>query len=181
VARLATEIGERLALSPEQLRVIYQAGLLHDIGKIGIADEILNKPGQLTPAEFAVVKGHPARSEEMIGKIPSLRPTLQAIRWHHERLDGSGYPDGIAGNAIPLDARILAVADVYDAMVSGRSYRPALGEAHALAFLQAHAGRLFDPRCVDAVRHVVTRVEAAPRPSQTRAPLSLQLDKQPSS
>jgi HD-GYP domain-containing protein (c-di-GMP phosphodiesterase class II) len=180
VARLATEIGERLGLSPERLRVIYQAGLLHDIGKIGIADEILNKPGQLTAAEFAVVKGHPARSEEMIGKIPSLRSTLQAIRWHHERLDGSGYPDGIAGDEIPLDARILAVADVYDAMVSGRSYRPALGEAHALAFLQENTGLLFDPRCVDAVRRIAAKAEPA-QPSSARAPLSLRLDKQPSS
>lgn len=179
VARLATEIGERLGLSPERLRVIYQAGLLHDIGKIGIADEILNKTGPLTPTEFALVKGHPARSEEMIGKIPSLRPTLLAIRWHHERLDGSGYPDGIAGDEIPLDARIMAVADVYDAMVSGRSYRPALGEATALAFLQDHAGRLFDPRCVEAVRQV-TAPPRVSRPGLARAPLSLHLDKQPS-
>jgi HD-GYP domain-containing protein (c-di-GMP phosphodiesterase class II) len=180
VARLATEIGERLGLSPEQLRVIYHAGLLHDIGKIGIADEILNKPGPLTPAEFAVVKGHPARSEEMIGKIPSLRPTLQAIRWHHERLDGSGYPDGIAGGEIPLDARILAVADVYDAMVSGRSYRAALGEAHALGFLQEHAGRLFDRRCVDTLREVVAAGVTATLPDPARVPLMLRFNKQPS-
>jgi len=181
VARLATEIGERLDLPPERLRVLYEGGLLHDIGKIGIADEILNKPGQLTPAEFAVVKGHPARSEEMIGKIPSLRSTLPAIRWHHERLDGSGYPDGIAGDQIPLDARIMAVADVYDAMVSGRSYRPALGDAHALAFLQENAGRLFDRRCVEVVTLVAASRSAAPQPSQARAPLTLRLNKQASS
>ena len=181
VARLATEIGERLGLTPERLRVLYEAGLLHDIGKIGIADEILNKPGQLTPAEFAVVKGHPARSEEMIGRIPSLRRTLPAIRWHHERLDGSGYPDGIRADEIPLEARILAVADVHDAMVSGRSYRPALGDAHAIAFLQENTGRLFDQQCVEAVKSIAASRSAAPQPSQARAPLTLRLNKQPSS
>ncbi len=154
VARLAVQIGERLGMPPERLRVLYQAGLLHDIGKIGIADGILNKPGRLTPAEFAVVKGHPARSEEMIGRIPSLRPTLKAIRWHHERLDGSGYPDGIAGDAVPLEARVLAVADVFDAMRSGRSYRPALAGYVALAYLVENAGRLFDPYCVEAMREI---------------------------
>ncbi|MBI3998744.1 MAG: HD-GYP domain-containing protein [Armatimonadetes bacterium] len=155
VARLAAQIGEALGLPPEQLRILYQAGLLHDIGKIGITDWILNKPGRLTPAEFAVVKGHPARSEEMIGRIPSLRPTLKAIRWHHERLDGSGYPDGISGDAIPLEPRILAVADVFDAMRSGRSYRPARSDHEALVFLKEQAGRQFDPRCVEALIRII--------------------------
>jgi len=80
---------------------------MHDIGKIGIPDGILNKPDRLTRNELAVVRGHPVRSEEMISRIPSLRSTLPAIRWHHERLDGSGYPDGLKGEAIPLDARII--------------------------------------------------------------------------
>ena len=180
VARLAAQIGERLGLPPERLRVLYQAGLLHDIGKIGIADDILNKPDRLTPAEFAVVKGHPARSEEMIGKIPSLRATLQAIRWHHERLDGSGYPDGIAGDQIPLDARVLAVADVLDAMRSGRSYRPALGDLFALTHLQEHAGRLFDSRCVEVILEIAAERTDAPQPGAAR-PVTLTLHKQPSS
>ncbi len=172
VARLAVQIGEQLGLPPEHLRILYQAGLLHDTGKIGIPDWILNKPGRLTPAEFVVVRGHPARSEEMIGKIPSLRPTLAAIRWHHERLDGSGYPDGLKGDAIPLEARILAVADVFDAMRSGRSYRPAQAEGAALVYLQHSAGPLFDARCVEGLTRVVegtagsakTRVEHFTQP-----------------
>jgi hypothetical protein len=155
VARLAVQIGEHRGFPPERLRLLYQAGLLHDVGKIGVPDWILNKPGRLTPAEFAVVRGHPARSEEMIGKIPSLRPTLPAIRWHHERLDGSGYPDGIKGDAIPLEACVLAVADVYDALTSGRSYRPAQAAGAALVYLQHNAGTLFDARCVEGLRRLV--------------------------
>lgn len=164
VARLAVRLGEQLGLPPERLRVLYQAGLLHDIGKIGVPDWILNKPGRLTPSEFAVVRGHPARAEEMIGKIPSLRSTLPGIRWHHERLDGSGYPDGIKGDAIPLEACILAVADVFDAMTSGRSYRPAQPEGAAMVYLQHNVGTLFDPHCIEGL----TRLVEAPGSAQTR-------------
>ena len=165
VARLAVQLGEQLGLPPERLRVLYQAGLLHDIGKIGVPDWILNKPGRLTPSEFAVVRGHPARSEEMIGKIPSLRSTLPGIRWHHERLDGSGYPDGIKGDAIPLEARILAVADVFDAMTSGRSYRPAQAEGAAQVFLQHNVGTMFDAKCVEALTRLIEGPAAS---AQTR-------------
>lgn len=154
VARLAVRIAESLGLPPERLRIVHQAGLMHDIGKIAIPDGILNKPDQLTPSEFEVVKDHPLRSEEMIGRIPSLRPTLRAIRWHHERLDGSGYPDGLTDDNIPLDAKILAVADVYDAMTSGRLYRAAWPQDTVIAHLEQEAGRLYDPRCVEAVRKV---------------------------
>jgi HD-GYP domain-containing protein (c-di-GMP phosphodiesterase class II) len=175
VARLAVQLGEQLDLPPERLRVLYQAGLLHDIGKIGVPDWILNKPGRLTPSEFAVVRGHPARSEEMIGKIPSLRPTLPGIRWHHERLDGSGYPDGIKGDAVPLDARILAVADVFDAMTSGRSYRPAQPEGAALVYLQHHVGMLFDGRCVQALAVLIEGPSAQTRVQHLTQPIPHQV------
>jgi HD-GYP domain-containing protein (c-di-GMP phosphodiesterase class II) len=155
VARMAVRIGEQLGLQPERLRVLHQAGLVHDIGKIAVPDSILNKPVRLTPAEMAVVREHPVRSEEMIGRIPSLRPTLRAIRWHHERLDGSGYPDGLAGDDIPFDACILAVADVFDAMTSGRSYRAAWPEHVAISHLMQEAGRLYDSRCVRAIEEIV--------------------------
>ncbi len=155
VARMAARIGEQLGLQPERLRALHQAGLIHDIGKIGIPDSILSKPGRLTPEEMAVVKEHPVRSEEMIGRIPSLRPTLRAIRWHHERLDGSGYPDGLVGDDIPFDARILAVADVFDAMTSGRSYRTAWPDHVALSHLTQEAGQLYDSRCVQAILEIV--------------------------
>ncbi len=155
VARLATQIGEAMGLSPETLRALYQAGLLHDVGKIGIPDAILNKPGRLTPTEFELVKTHPMLSEDIVGRIPSLRPTLEAIRWHHERLDGSGYPDRLRGNQVPLEARIMAVADVYDAMTSGRSYRAAWPEGAVLTYLRQEAGRLFDERCVTALHRAL--------------------------
>lgn len=163
VARLAAQVGERLGLAPERVRTLYQAGLLHDIGKIAIPDAILNKPDRLTAEESALVRAHPVRSEEMVRRLPSLRPTLAAVRWHHERLDGSGYPDGLRGEAIPLEARILAVADVFDAMTSGRSYRPAFPPGAVLAYLRSGAGRLFDPRCVDALCAVVEAPVPVPR------------------
>ena len=159
VARIAAQIGEAMGLSPEALRVLYQAGLLHDVGKIGIPDAILNKTGRLSPQEFQMVRTHPLLAEDIVGRIPSLRPTLEAIRWHHERLDGSGYPDGLRGERIPLEARILAVADVYDAMTSGRSYRVALSEAAVLAYLRQEAGRLFDARAVAALHRALQQQE----------------------
>lgn len=174
VARLAARVGERLGLAPERVRTLYQAGLLHDIGKIAIPDAILNKPDRLTAEEYALVRTHPVRSEEMVRRLPSLRPTLAAVRWHHERLDGSGYPDGLRGEAIPLEARIMAVADVFDAMTSGRSYRPAFPPGAVLAYLRSGAGRLFDPRCVDALCAVVEAPvpvprQAAPAPGRLHA------------
>src|SRR3972149_5111971 len=152
-----TQTGEAMGLSPETLRALYQAGLLHDVGKIGIPDAILNKPGRLTPSEFELVKTHPMLSEDIVGRIPSLRPTLEAIRWHHERLDGSGYPDRLRGDQVPLEARIMAVADVYDAMTSGRSYRSAWPEGAVLTYLRQEAGRLFDEHCVTALHRALSR------------------------
>jgi HD-GYP domain-containing protein (c-di-GMP phosphodiesterase class II) len=151
VANLAVSIGERLRLPPESLRTLYYGGLLHDIGKIAIPDGILHKQGPLDPREFEAIKEHPGRAEDIVLRIPSLRPLRGAIRWHHERLDGSGYPDGLRGDAIPLDARILAVADIFDAMTSGRVYRSALPTPEALVWLRDRAGTQLDARCVAAL------------------------------
>jgi HD-GYP domain-containing protein (c-di-GMP phosphodiesterase class II) len=170
VARLALAIGERLRLPPESLRTLYYGGLLHDIGKIAISDSILHKQGPLDAEEFAVIKEHPGRAEDIVTRIPSLRPLRGAIRWHHERLDGSGYPDGLRGNAIPLDARILAVADVYDAMSSGRVYRSAFPLPEVIAWLREHAGTQLDVRCVDALLQVVVNDRESTGPSTVRAP-----------
>lgn len=148
VARMAALTGEAMRLPPESVRTLHQAGLLHDVGKISVPDAILNKPGRLTDDEYAVMRGHPARGEAMIRGIPSLRATLSGIRSHHERWDGSGYPDGLAGEAIPLDGRILAVADVYDAMTSGRAYRAAFARDVVLDELRSGAGTRYDPRIV---------------------------------
>ena len=151
VAELAVGIGRELRLPSEQLRVLNRAALLHDIGKIGVPDAILNKPGTLTDDEFAVIKEHPGRGYSMIANIRSLQTELGGIRSHHERLDGSGYPDGLAGDAIPLIARIIAVGDVFDALTSPRPYRGPWSREEALALLDAGAGAQFDTTVVAAL------------------------------
>ncbi len=158
VAELAVHLGEELRLSPEHLRTLGRAAMLHDIGKIGVPDAILNKPGKLTSEEFAAIQEHPVRGCQIISGIRSLRRELGGVRSHHERLDGSGYPDGLRGDAIPQEARIIAVADVYDALTSRRAYRDALPAAIALALIEADAG--LDARCVAALPAVLVRVEA---------------------
>ena len=115
-----------------------------------LVDSIFNKGGALTPDEYDQVKGHPVAGEIMLAPVESLRPALQAVRGHHERFDGRGYPDGLAKDQTPLPARILAVADTYDAMTSDRSYRTALGDDVAHAEIRTHAGTQFDPACVQA-------------------------------
>ncbi len=150
VAQIATLIGEAMHLSPEDLHKLHQAGVLHDVGKIGVPDAVLNKPASLTDEEFAVIRRHTVRGEAMIRTIPSLRATLPGIRSHHERWDGSGYPDGLAGEAIPLQGRILAVADVFDAMTSPRAYRRAHQLDAVLRELREGAGTRYDPEVIEA-------------------------------
>jgi HD-GYP domain-containing protein (c-di-GMP phosphodiesterase class II) len=157
VAELAVEVGRELHLSPEQLRVLHQASLMHDIGKIAVSDAILNKPDHLTPEEFEAVKEHPVRGHLIISSVRSLRREVAGVRYHHERLDGSGYPDGLAGDAIPLDARIIAVADVFDALTSPRAYRDAWPRERALELIDQEAGAKLDPRCVAALHRVLQR------------------------
>uniref|UniRef100_A0A831TGJ2 HD domain-containing protein n=1 Tax=Thermorudis peleae TaxID=1382356 RepID=A0A831TGJ2_9BACT len=176
VATLAALIGQELGLPPERLRILYQAGLLHDIGKIGIPDAVLHKPARLTDEEFALIKQHPVRSHEIIRHVRSFAPIVPAVRWHHERLDGSGYPDGLAGDEIPLDARIMAAADVFDALTSLRPYRAPLSLEEALDVLDQEAGTRLDPECVSALRQVV----AVRWPVETAATsLPLELEDQP--
>lgn len=150
VAVGAVLLGRALGLPPEQLRALAQAGVVHDVGKIEIPDHILNKPGPLTPEERRVVERHPVRGYEMCRRLGFAPEELQAIRHHHERWDGSGYPDGLRGEEIPLPARILAVVDVFDALTSERSYRPAWTHEQARQYVLAQAGHHFDPRCARA-------------------------------
>jgi HD-GYP domain-containing protein (c-di-GMP phosphodiesterase class II) len=127
------------------------AGLLHDLGKVGISESILNKPGKLTEEEFAKIKEHPALGATMIiSEVESSRRLVPIVRHHHERFDGKGYPDGLAGEAIPLEARIMSVVDVFDAMTHERSYRKALSREEAIAELERGAGTQFDPAVVKA-------------------------------
>jgi HD-GYP domain-containing protein (c-di-GMP phosphodiesterase class II) len=148
VARIAVRIGEEMGLSRGEINDLYLAGLLHDVGKIGIRDEVLLKPGPLTPEEFAHVKEHPVTGERIIANVTRLSYLRPAIRGHHERFDGKGYPDGLVGEAIPLPARIIAVADSCDAMMSARRYRRALSQDRIEEIFRAGAGIQWDPRII---------------------------------
>jgi PAS domain S-box-containing protein len=154
-SRRVTDLTERIAralgLSGEQLVHIRRGALLHDIGKMGVPDAILHKPGPLSAEEWAQMREHPWLSYKLLSPIEYLRPALEIPYCHHERWDGSGYPQGLAGEAIPLAARIFAVADVWDALTTPRPYKAAWGPEEARAYLRAEAGRLFDPLVVAAL------------------------------
>ena len=145
---LSVSIARRLGVPRRELEHIQRGALLHDIGKMAIPDAILLKPGKLTAVEWRVIRQHPQQAVHMLERIPYLRPALAIPRSHHERWDGSGYPEGLAGEAIPLAARIFAVVDVWDALTSDRPYRKAWTEKRAREYIQRNAGRLFDPLVV---------------------------------
>lgn len=156
VGRLARLTGEALCMSPEQVQALEWAGQLHDVGKIGIAEQILNKPGRLTDAEFAQMRNHPRIGYEMLRPVAHFEPVLEAVLYHHENHDGAGYPAGLAGEHIPLAARIIHVVDVFDALTTCRPYRAGYGLQHALRLLERDAGRVTDPdvtRCFVAALH----------------------------
>jgi GAF domain-containing protein len=150
LATMAVAVGRRLGLSPPELRDLQFASVLHDIGKIGIPGHILNKPDKLTAEEFAVMAQHTIIGERIISRIEYLAPIGRVIRAAHERWDGRGYPDGLAGETIPSPARILFVCDAFHAMTSDRPYRKAMREEDAIEELRRHSGAQFDPRVVDA-------------------------------
>jgi HD-GYP domain-containing protein (c-di-GMP phosphodiesterase class II) len=150
VARLCVGIGERLGLDADTLRRLAQGAQLHDIGKIGVPDAVLNKPGTLTAEEWDWIRAHPQVGWEITSRAPSLRDALGVVRYHHERWDGSGYPDRRRELDIPLVARIAAVADVWDALTSDRAYRAAWPADQALSHMVSGSGVLFDPACVEA-------------------------------
>jgi HD-GYP domain-containing protein (c-di-GMP phosphodiesterase class II) len=155
VADLSVRIGIRLDLGPDALRALAQGAYLHDIGKIGVPDEILNKPGSLADDEWTWIEAHPSVGWEMASRAPSLRSALAVIRHHHERWDGTGYPDKMTGKAIPIAARVASLADVWDALTSDRAYRPAWESDRALSHIAASSGTLFDPSCVEAFLELV--------------------------
>jgi HD-GYP domain-containing protein (c-di-GMP phosphodiesterase class II) len=150
VARIAVEIGREMGLQEEELSDIYLAGLLHDVGKIGIRDDVLMKPGSLTDEEYNHVKQHVVIGYRILAELHPLRNLLPAVLHHHERYDGKGYPDGLAGETIPLLARILAVADAFDAMSARRTYRNALSPKEVEETLREGAGTHWDKRVVEA-------------------------------
>ena len=150
VAELAGAMTESMGMNGERRRLIDASGTLHDLGKTAVPTEILSKPGRLTPAEFELIRAHPKTGHDILAGIEFPWPVADVVLQHHERLDGSGYPDGRAGDEIMLEARILGVADVVEAMSSHRPYRPALGLDQALAEIVEHRGVLYDADATDA-------------------------------
>jgi len=157
----ACVLGSALGLDAGTGSPLYWASLLHDVGKIGAPDHILKKPGKLTPAEYRIMQEHPHRGDELLTPLTWLAAARLGVRHHHERFDGSGYPDGLQGEAIPLIARIIAVADTFDAVTSRRSYRDAGGLERAFTVLKEAAGSQLDPAVVTAFLNCYPQVSAA--------------------
>jgi putative nucleotidyltransferase with HDIG domain len=157
VALRAVQVGEVLGLPPERLRELAVGGLLHDIGKLTVPDAILKKPEALTDEEYDIVMRHVHTGVALLRELGGFSPTVhRLVRGHHERLDGSGYPRAVPGDPVPLDVCILAVCDVYDALISKRVYREAWSHDRALEHLREGAGKLFDERCVEALERVLS-------------------------
>jgi diguanylate cyclase (GGDEF)-like protein len=151
IVDLAGRVGEALALGPAELSRLRTAALLHDIGKVGVADEILHKAGPLDDHEWEVMRQHPLIGERIIRAIPGMGSIARVVRHEHERWDGKGYPDGLAGTEIPIEARIILACDAYHAMISTRPYRRAMSHTDAMGELTANAGTQFDPQVTEAL------------------------------
>jgi HD-GYP domain-containing protein (c-di-GMP phosphodiesterase class II) len=164
VARLAARVAHRLAVSGEPLDEVLRAAQLHDIGKVGVPDAILNKRSELTDGEWEFVRNHTILGERILQGAPALRPIARLVRASHERWDGTGYPDRLRGDEIPLGARIIAVCDAFDAMISERPYSAAKTHAEALGELRRCAGTQFDPEIVAAFEQVLAERAAVLEP-----------------
>ena len=162
VGELAVRTGLGLGLSPQRLRRLGTGAILHDVGKLAIPDDILKKPGGLDDEEAAIMRSHTEHGHRLLAGAPELADAAGLVRSHHERPDGAGYPDGLQGSQIPLDAAIISVCDAFDAMANTRQYRAGLGTDRAIAILREHSGRQWVPGAVDAVIAVL--------PEQTERP-----------
>ena len=161
VSAISVAIGRQMGLDEEQVDVLRLGALLHDIGKIGVSDHVLRKPGALTPEEFEAIKQHPGLGARILKSVPFLARHVPIVELHHERPDGKGYPHGLTSDETPMLARIAHVADAFDAMTSARAYRPARGSAEALAELWSCAGTQFDAEVVQALAGVLPQISAA--------------------
>jgi HD-GYP domain-containing protein (c-di-GMP phosphodiesterase class II) len=157
VTELAVKIAKTMGLEEEQIVHLRRGAMIHDVGKMGIPDSILLKPGALSEEEAEIMKRHPSYANDMLSKIKYLKPALEIPYCHHERWDGSGYPRGLKGEDIPLSARIFMVADVLDALTSDRPYRVAITHDDAIAEIKKGRGRLYDPAVVDVVVELSAR------------------------
>ncbi|HVM68963.1 MAG TPA: HD-GYP domain-containing protein [Gaiellaceae bacterium] len=166
VALLAVQVGEELGIPPARLRELAIGGLLHDIGKLSVPDEILKKPGPLDDEEYGLVRRHPVRGDALLADLGFGARVRRLVRDHHERLDGLGYPNGAAAHELALETRVLTVCDVYDALRSTRVYRDAWTHDDAIALLREQAGSAFDARCVEALERVLAREHPPARAAQ---------------
>jgi putative nucleotidyltransferase with HDIG domain len=157
VADTAVEIGRELGLSENDLKAIRYGGLLHDIGKIGIIESILHKQSQLSPSEMEVMREHPVIGDSIIGAVSLLKSVRPAVRHHHERWDGTGYPDRLKGEEIPLVARVVACADTFDACTSTRPYQRAMPVDAAMGVMESLSGQSLDPKTVDALKRALAK------------------------
>ncbi len=157
VTEMTLELARSYEIDNEAISHIRRGALLHDIGKMGISDSILHKPGPLSDDEWVIMKKHPTYAYDMLKAIAFLRPALEIPYCHHEKWDGSGYPRQLTGEQIPLSARIFAIVDVWDALTSDRPYRPAWSKERALEYIQEQSGKHFDPQVVDNFMLVLKR------------------------
>ncbi len=161
VVRLALDVAGELELDLEQQRIVEFGALLHDIGKIAVPKEIVNKPGKLDRREWEIIKTHTVEGQRMLERVGGFMGKVgRIVRCHHERWDGGGYPDGLRAEDIPLEARIISCCDAFNAMTTDRSYRKAMPTATAVRELIEHAGTQFDPAVVEALRRVIARASA---------------------
>jgi putative two-component system response regulator len=172
VARYAEALARALGLPAQEQETIRKGAILHDIGKVAVPDALLNKPGPLTPDEMALIKRHPVVGEEICRPFRSIRGLCTIIRHHHERMDGTGYPDGLAGEQIPLEARIVAIADTYDALTTNRPYRAALRPAEASEVVRAAAGGGLDPALAAVFLAVLPEGREAGTPEWASSPVA---------
>jgi len=157
VANYATQLGKRLGLTSGELSQLYYAGLVHDIGKIGIPDNILNKPDTLTPEEYSIMKRHPELGKNILLQVKSLENILPIIYHHHEYVDGNGYPDKLRDSQIPFLAKLISLVDAFDALTSDRAYRYALSVPEALSIIQAKAGQQWDTELIEIWVDIVNK------------------------
>jgi putative nucleotidyltransferase with HDIG domain len=163
--------GEANITDPRMLEAIDAAALLHDIGKLALPDLLLHKPGPLTAREYAQVQQHAAIGADVLSAVPFPGPLALIVRHHHENWDGSGYPDGLRGNEIPLGARVLAIVDCYDALTSDRPYHRSLPQQRAIAMIVERRGTMYEPEIADAFLRVVDALHQAPDRERPRATL----------
>jgi putative nucleotidyltransferase with HDIG domain len=156
VATYSEKLAVSLQLGEDDIRTVTLSALLHDIGKIAVSELILDKPSRLTSEEYAIIKAHPSTGARIIADIPSYKKILPGVLYHHEHWDGSGYPEGLSGEAIPLNSRIIAIADVYDAISADRPYRRGLHRVESLAFMKEHAGILFDASLLETFVGIIS-------------------------